>query len=39
MEDGTVTVVDADGIRQSATAVAESLDISEERASAQEQKP
>ncbi len=39
MEDGTVTVADADEIRQEATAVAESLDISDERASAQEQKP
>jgi guanine deaminase len=39
MEDGTVTVADADAIRETATAVAESLDISDARASAQEQKP
>ena len=39
MEDGTVTVADADAIRETATAVAESLDISDARASAREQKP
>jgi len=39
MEDGTVTVADAEEIRQAATAVAESLDISDARASAQDQKP
>jgi len=39
MEDGTVTVADAEEIRQAATAVAESLDISDARASAQNQKP
>ena len=39
MEDGTVTVADAEEIRQAATAVAESLDISDARASAQGQKP
>jgi guanine deaminase len=39
MEDGTVTVVDADTIRESATEVAESLDISAARADAQDLKP
>jgi guanine deaminase len=39
MEDGTVTVADADAIRETATAVAESLDISDARASAQDHKP
>jgi guanine deaminase len=39
MENGTVTIADADSIRQSATEVAESLDISDARADAQDQKP
>lgn len=39
MEDGTVTVVDADTVRKSATEVAESLDISAARADAQDLKP
>jgi guanine deaminase len=39
MENGTVTVADADSIRESASAVAESLDISAARAEAQDQKP
>lgn len=39
MENGTVTVADADAIRESATAVAESLDMSDARADAQKQKP
>ena len=39
MEDGTVTVADADAIRARASEVAQSLDLSEARADAQEQKP
>jgi guanine deaminase len=39
MQDGTVTVVDADTVRKSATEVAESLDISAARADAQDLKP
>jgi guanine deaminase len=39
MEDGTVTVADADAIRERASEVAQSLDLSEARADAQEQKP
>ena len=39
MEDGEVTVVDADAIRREARDLARSLDYKEERRSAQEQKP
>ena len=39
MEDGTVTVADADAIRRQAREVVDSLDLSDARASAQEQKP
>jgi guanine deaminase len=39
MQDGTVTVAQADAIRASATEVAESLDLSAARADAQRQKP
>lgn len=39
MENGTVTIADADAIRESAREVAESLDISDARADAQDQKP
>jgi len=39
MENGDVVVADADSVRESAATVAESLDLSEARAQAQEQKP
>jgi 5-methylthioadenosine/S-adenosylhomocysteine deaminase len=39
MENGTVTIADAERIRRSATEVARSLDISDARADAQDQKP
>lgn len=39
MENGMVTIADADSIRHSATEVAKSLDISDARADAQDQKP
>jgi len=39
MEDGTVTVAEAEAIRKSATEVAESLDLAAARADAQSQKP
>ena len=39
MEDGTVTVTDADEIRRTAREIAESLDMSDARANAQDHKP
>jgi guanine deaminase len=39
MQNGTVTIADAERIRRSATEVARSLDISDARADAQDQKP
>jgi len=39
MEDGTVTVADADEIRRQATEIAAAMDLSEARANAQELKP